>query len=149
MRFRLPAWTATLTWKSACFIVVMCCTLAAVLGGLVHVEVTRQTVHTAREKALAKLTDTARAYEAGDPLPHGSGIDPAGLPHALRELAAVSLASAFSRAVWTVCRVTSTCTSPPSTAASVQHITTMKQADFQVRVAVQAGSRNLIAGPRR
>ncbi|MGW1769870.1 histidine kinase dimerization/phospho-acceptor domain-containing protein [Streptomyces sp. NPDC002073] len=88
MRFRLPAWTATLTWKSACFIVVMCCTLAAVLGGLVHVEVTRQTVHTAREKALAKLTDTARAYEAGDPLPHGSGIDPAGLPHALRELAA-------------------------------------------------------------
>ncbi|MCB5165121.1 HAMP domain-containing histidine kinase [Streptomyces bambusae] len=87
MRFRLPAWTATLTWKSACFIVVMCCTLAAVLGALVHVEVTRQTVQASREKALSKLTDTARAYEAGDPLPPGSGIDPPGLPPSLRALA--------------------------------------------------------------
>ncbi|MEV8531014.1 HAMP domain-containing sensor histidine kinase [Streptomyces sp. NPDC051211] len=87
MRLRLPAWTATLTWKSACFIVVMCCSLAAVLGVLVHVEVTRQTVATAREKALAKLTDTARRYEAGEALPPESGIDPAGLPESLRALA--------------------------------------------------------------
>ncbi|MEV6956444.1 HAMP domain-containing sensor histidine kinase [Streptomyces sp. NPDC051183] len=87
MRFRLPAWTATLTWKSACFIVVMCCTLAAVLGALVHVEVTRQTVATARDKALGKLQDASRAYEAGEALPPESGLDPAGLPDSLRALA--------------------------------------------------------------
>ncbi|MFD9302455.1 histidine kinase dimerization/phospho-acceptor domain-containing protein [Streptomyces sp. NPDC060048] len=87
MRVRLPAWTATLTWKSACFIVVMCCSLAAVLGVLVHVEVTRQTVATAREKALAKLHDASRAYEAGEVLPPESGLDPAGLPEELRALA--------------------------------------------------------------
>ncbi|MER6446551.1 HAMP domain-containing sensor histidine kinase [Streptomyces venezuelae] len=87
MRLRLPAWTATLTWKSACFIVVMCCSLAAVLGALVHVEVTRQTVATAREKALGKLLEVSRAYEAGDPLPRGSWLDPVGLPPELRALA--------------------------------------------------------------
>ncbi|MGW6982935.1 ATP-binding protein [Streptomyces sp. NPDC054932] len=84
---RLPSWTATLTWKSACFIVVMCCSLAAVLGALVHVEVTRQTVATAREKALAKLHDVSRAYEAGEALPRGAGLDPVGLPPELRALA--------------------------------------------------------------
>ncbi|MFD9104117.1 histidine kinase dimerization/phospho-acceptor domain-containing protein [Streptomyces virginiae] len=84
---RLPSWTATLTWKSACFIVVMCCSLAAVLGALVHVEVTRQTVATAREKALGKLNDVASAYEAGENLPPGSGLDPVGLPPELRALA--------------------------------------------------------------
>ncbi|MFG2980699.1 histidine kinase dimerization/phospho-acceptor domain-containing protein [Streptomyces sp. NPDC048258] len=87
MRSRLPAWTASLTWKSACFIVVMCCSLAAVLGALVHVEVTRQTVATAREKALAKLHDASRAYEAGEALPPESGLDPEGLPPQLRALA--------------------------------------------------------------
>ncbi|MCX5404628.1 HAMP domain-containing histidine kinase [Streptomyces sp. NBC_00335] len=87
MRLRPPSWTATLTWKSACFIVLMCCSLAAVLGVLVHVEVTGQTVATAREKALAKLTDASRAYEAGEMLPPGSGLDPAGLPDGLRTLA--------------------------------------------------------------
>ncbi|GHI87399.1 sensor histidine kinase [Streptomyces xanthophaeus] len=87
MRPRLPAWTASLTWKSACFIVVMCCSLAAVLGVLVHVEVTRQTVATAREKALGKLHDVSRAYEAGEALPPESGLDPEGLPAKLRTLA--------------------------------------------------------------
>ncbi|MFD0121388.1 histidine kinase dimerization/phospho-acceptor domain-containing protein [Streptomyces virginiae] len=86
-RLRLPSWTATLTWKSACFIVVMCCSLAAVLGALVHVEVTRQTVATAREKALGKLLEVSRAYEAGEPLPRGSWLDPVGLPPELRALA--------------------------------------------------------------
>ncbi|MFJ6936708.1 ATP-binding protein [Streptomyces sp. NPDC101132] len=65
----------------------MCCALAAVLGVLVHVEVTRQTVQTARDKALTKLTDAARAYEAGEALPPGSGIDPPELPASLRALA--------------------------------------------------------------
>ncbi|EFL17612.1 HAMP domain-containing sensor histidine kinase [Streptomyces sp. C] len=87
MRAWLPAWTATLTWKSACFIVVMCCALAAVLGVLVHVEVTRQTVAAARDKALDKLDEASYAYEAGEALPPQSGLDPAGLPPELRALA--------------------------------------------------------------
>ncbi|MFF3016928.1 ATP-binding protein [Streptomyces sp. NPDC057939] len=65
----------------------MCCSLAAVLGVLVHVEVTRQTVATARDKALGRLHDASRAYEAGEVLPPDSGLDPAGLPPELRDLA--------------------------------------------------------------
>ncbi|WP_406863114.1 HAMP domain-containing sensor histidine kinase [Streptomyces sp. HUAS MG47] len=84
---RRPAWTATLTWKSAVFITVMCCGLAAILGTLVHVSVTRQTVDIARDRALGRLTEVTRAYEAGDPLPPFAGMDPRGLPRALRALA--------------------------------------------------------------
>ncbi|MFJ1897975.1 MULTISPECIES: ATP-binding protein [unclassified Streptomyces] len=84
---RMPAWTATLTWKSAVFITVMCCVLAALLGVLVHTAVTRQTVGHAREKALARLADVTAAYEAGEALPPRSGLDPPGLPASLRELA--------------------------------------------------------------
>lgn len=84
---RLPAWTATLTWKAAVFIAVMCCALAALLGVLVHVSVTGQTVNDSREKALARLTDVTRLYEAGEPLPRFAGVDPAGLPSSLRALA--------------------------------------------------------------
>ncbi len=65
----------------------MCCSLAAVLGALVHVEVTRQTVASAREKALGKLQDVTVAYEAGEALPPDAGLDPAGLPPELRALA--------------------------------------------------------------
>ncbi|MCX5385651.1 HAMP domain-containing sensor histidine kinase [Streptomyces sp. NBC_00083] len=83
----LPAWTATLTWKSAVFITVMCCALASLLGVLVHVSVTRQTVGEARDKALDRLTDVTRMYEAGEQLPPGSGIDPPELPGSLRALA--------------------------------------------------------------
>ncbi|MEU6760973.1 HAMP domain-containing sensor histidine kinase [Streptomyces sp. NPDC046853] len=84
---RLPAWTATLTWKAAVFITVMCCALAALLGALVHVSVTNQTVGQAREHALTRLDDATEAYEAGDDPGPGAGIDPAGLPGRLRELA--------------------------------------------------------------
>ena len=84
---RLPAWTATLTWKAAVFITLMCCGLAALLGGLVHSAMTQQTVGTAREKALTKLERTIEAYEAGARLPRGEGIDPVGLPPELRALA--------------------------------------------------------------
>ncbi|GAB2910145.1 ATP-binding protein [Streptomyces sp. NPDC059171] len=87
-RFRSPSWTASLTWKSAVFLTAMCCTLAALLGILVHTAVTRQTVEHAREKALARLEVVTDAYEAGEPLPRGSGIDPPGLPAPLRALAA-------------------------------------------------------------
>ncbi|MFJ6797707.1 sensor histidine kinase [Streptomyces sp. NPDC091268] len=85
---RLPAWTATLTWKAAVFITLMCCGLAALLGGLVHGAMTHQTVGTAREKALGKLDRTITLYESGARLPRGEGIDPRGLPAELRALAA-------------------------------------------------------------
>lgn len=84
---RRPAWTATLTWKAALFIAVMCCALAALLGILVHASVTGQTVSDSREKALARLTDVTRLYEAGEPLPRFAGVDPPGLPPSLHALA--------------------------------------------------------------
>lgn len=87
-RLRAPAWTATLTWKSAVFITVMCCALAALLGVLVHTAVTRETVGEARAEALSRLDYVTEAYEAGEALPPGSGIDPPGLPASLRALAA-------------------------------------------------------------
>lgn len=83
----MPSWAATLTWKSAVFITVMCCALAALLSVLVHGEVTHQTVSQAREKALSRLADVTVAYETGEALPPGSGIDPPGLPDSLRALA--------------------------------------------------------------
>ncbi|MEU2154037.1 HAMP domain-containing sensor histidine kinase [Streptomyces sp. NPDC019396] len=86
-RLRLPAWTATLTWKAALFITVMCCALAALLGALVHVSVTRETVDDAREKALIRLEEVTHAYEAGEPLGGYGAIDPPGLPARLRALA--------------------------------------------------------------
>ncbi|MGA5099334.1 ATP-binding protein [Streptomyces lavendulocolor] len=86
-RPRPPAWMATLTWKAGVFITVMCCALAALLGALVHVSVTRQTVDTAREKALERLEEVTHAYEAGEPLPPYAGVDPDGLPPALRAMA--------------------------------------------------------------
>jgi signal transduction histidine kinase len=84
---RRPAWTATLTWKAAVFITVMCCALAALLGVLVHVSVAGQTVSDSREKALTRLTEVGELYEAGEPLPRFAGVDPPGLPASLRALA--------------------------------------------------------------
>ncbi|MFF3333684.1 ATP-binding protein [Streptomyces sp. NPDC002888] len=88
MRLALPQWTATLAVKAAVFITVMCCALAALLGVLVHVQVTNQTVGQARDLALSRLTDATAAFEAGDTLRPGAGVDPQGLPEPLRELAA-------------------------------------------------------------
>ncbi|MCX5204221.1 HAMP domain-containing histidine kinase [Streptomyces sp. NBC_00237] len=85
-RLRFPAWTASLTWKALAFLTVMCCLLAAFLGALVHVSVTHQTVEQAREKALDRLDRAAEAYEAGEPLPPGAGVDLPGLPDSLRRL---------------------------------------------------------------
>ncbi|MFI1394988.1 histidine kinase dimerization/phospho-acceptor domain-containing protein [Streptomyces sp. NPDC020681] len=83
----MPRWAATLTWKAAVFITVMCCALAALLGALVHTSVTQRTVDQAREKALTRLTEVTRAYAAGEPLPRFGGVDPPGLPESLRALA--------------------------------------------------------------
>ena len=83
----LPHWAGTLAVKVAVFITVMCCGLAAMLGVLVHVSVTDQTVGQARRLALSRLSDATRAYAAGDSLLPGAGVDPPGLPTALRELA--------------------------------------------------------------
>jgi signal transduction histidine kinase len=87
MRAALPRWTGTLAAKAAVFIAVMCCALAALLGVLVHTAVTDQTVGQARTEALAQLSDATQAYQSGDALPPGAGVDPAGLPASLRELA--------------------------------------------------------------
>ncbi|MEU9735049.1 ATP-binding protein [Streptomyces sp. NPDC048002] len=87
MRLALPRWAGSLGMKTALFITVMCCALTALLGVLVHVSVTNQTVGRARSEALSRLTDATTAFETGDRLTPGAGVDPAGLPGALRELA--------------------------------------------------------------
>ncbi|MER6952761.1 MULTISPECIES: ATP-binding protein [unclassified Streptomyces] len=87
MRLALPSWAGTLAAKAAAFITVMCCALAALLGVLVHVSVTNQTVGQARDLALSRLTDATTAFEAGDTLDRGASLDPAGLPSSLRSLA--------------------------------------------------------------
>ncbi|MFI9249641.1 ATP-binding protein [Streptomyces sp. NPDC053069] len=88
MRLVLPRWAGPLAVKAAAFITVMCCALAALLGVLVHVSVTNQTVGQARSLALSKLADATQAYEAGDALLPNAGVDPRGLPASLRTLAA-------------------------------------------------------------
>ncbi|MEV0634996.1 HAMP domain-containing sensor histidine kinase [Streptomyces sp. NPDC050619] len=88
MRLALPRWTGTLAVKAAVFITVMCCALAALLGVLVHVSVTNQTVGQTRDLALSRLTEATAAFEAGDPLTWGAGVDSPDLPAPLRELAA-------------------------------------------------------------
>ncbi|MER6024394.1 HAMP domain-containing sensor histidine kinase [Streptomyces sp. NPDC001851] len=88
MRLVLPRWAGPLAVKAAAFITVMCCALAALLGVLVHVSVTNQTVGQARRLALSKLADATQAYEAGDALLPNAGVNPPGLPTALRTLAA-------------------------------------------------------------
>lgn len=87
-RLALPRWAGTLAFKAAAFITVMCCALAALLGVLVHVSVTDQTVGQARGLALSRLKEATTQYEAGDSLVHGAGVDPEGLPVPLRQLAA-------------------------------------------------------------
>ncbi|MEU9911337.1 HAMP domain-containing sensor histidine kinase [Streptomyces sp. NPDC051001] len=87
MRLALPRWAGTLAVKAAVFITVMCCALAALLGVLVHVSVTNQTVGQARDLALQRLEDATSAYEAGDTPGPFAGVDPPGLPRSLRDLA--------------------------------------------------------------
>ncbi|MEU9172569.1 HAMP domain-containing sensor histidine kinase [Streptomyces sp. NPDC048420] len=87
MRLALPRWSGTLAVKAAVFITVMCCALAALLGVLVHVSVTNQTVGEARDLALSRLKDATGAYEAGDTLMWDAGVDPPDLPRSLRALA--------------------------------------------------------------
>ncbi|GGY44646.1 ATP-binding protein [Streptomyces djakartensis] len=87
MRPSLPRWSGTLAVKAAAFITVMCCALAALLGVLVHVQVTNQTVDQARDQALQRLATATERYEAGDPLRLSAGLDPPGLPRQLREMA--------------------------------------------------------------
>ncbi|MFI6442130.1 ATP-binding protein [Streptomyces sp. NPDC050759] len=87
MRLALPRWSGTLAVKAGVFITVMCCALAALLGVLVHVSVTNQTVGEARELALSRLKDATEAYEAGDTLTWDAGVDQPDLPGSLRALA--------------------------------------------------------------
>ncbi|MEU2794365.1 HAMP domain-containing sensor histidine kinase [Streptomyces sp. NPDC007100] len=85
-RLRLPSFTATLRWKAALFITVMCCLLATVLGVLVHVLVSRQSENQARNAALTQLDTTVKAYTTGEPLGPNARLDPPDLPPALRAL---------------------------------------------------------------
>ncbi|QNP70229.1 HAMP domain-containing histidine kinase [Streptomyces roseirectus] len=85
---RNPRWTRTLAFKAAAFITVMCCALATMLGVLVHVQVTNQTVGQSRDVALSKLAEATDAYEAGDALAPNASVDPDGLPRELKALAA-------------------------------------------------------------
>ncbi|MFF1308126.1 ATP-binding protein [Streptomyces sp. NPDC058307] len=87
MRLALPRWSGTLAVKAAVFITVMCCALAALLGVLVHVSVTNQTVGEARDLALSRLKEATEAYEAGDTLTWDAGVDQPDLPGSLRALA--------------------------------------------------------------
>ncbi|MFG2282811.1 ATP-binding protein [Streptomyces asoensis] len=87
MRLAFPSWAGTLAVKAAAFITVMCCALAALLGILVHVSVTNQTVGQARDLALSRLEDATTAFEAGDTPGWGASLDPPGLPASLRTLA--------------------------------------------------------------
>ncbi|WP_109002656.1 sensor histidine kinase [Streptomyces rishiriensis] len=87
MRPALPSWAGTLAVKAAVFITVMCCALAALLGILVHVSVTNQTVGQARDLALSRLSDATTAFEAGNSLGHAASLDPPELPASLRALA--------------------------------------------------------------
>ncbi|MFF4030327.1 ATP-binding protein [Streptomyces sviceus] len=87
MRLALPRWSGTLAVKAAVFITVMCCALAALLGVLVHVSVTNQTVGEARDLALSRLREATEAYEAGEMLEWDAGVDPPDLPASLRALA--------------------------------------------------------------
>ncbi|MFH8984363.1 ATP-binding protein [Streptomyces varsoviensis] len=73
--------------KFTLFLAVMCCVVAAVLGTLVHVIVTRQTVHQARSEALSRLDTAARSYEAGDRLRPEAVLDSPQLPEPLRQMA--------------------------------------------------------------
>ncbi|MCG7208058.1 sensor histidine kinase [Streptomyces arenae] len=65
----------------------MCCALAALLGVLVHVSVTDQTVAQARDQALSRLAEATGDFEAGDTLVPEARVDPRGLPSTLRALA--------------------------------------------------------------
>ncbi|MER7175320.1 HAMP domain-containing sensor histidine kinase [Streptomyces mesophilus] len=77
-----------LRWRIALTITAVSCTVAAVLGVLVHNVVTRQVVGEVRKEVRDELDYALSAYEYGTTMPEHAGIDPPGLPPRLRELAA-------------------------------------------------------------
>ncbi|WP_319949576.1 HAMP domain-containing sensor histidine kinase [Streptomyces halobius] len=74
-------------WRSVLFLAAVCCLVAGLLGVLVHVIVTGQTVKQARTQALTRLEAATRAYTNGAPLPAHASLDPPALPTQLRALA--------------------------------------------------------------
>ncbi|MBC9714369.1 HAMP domain-containing histidine kinase [Streptomyces sp. TRM66268-LWL] len=77
-----------LRWRIALTITAVSCAVAAVLGVLVHNVVTRQVVGEVRKEVRDELDYALSAYEYGTTMPDRAGIDPAGLPQRLRDLAA-------------------------------------------------------------
>ncbi|ARZ72000.1 ATPase [Streptomyces albireticuli] len=86
-RLRRVSRFGSLYGKFTLFLAVMCCVVAAVLGILVHVIVTRQTVHQARAEALSRLDSAGRAYAAGELNRHQATLNPPELPEKLRTMA--------------------------------------------------------------
>ncbi|MFD3699893.1 sensor histidine kinase [Streptomyces sp. NPDC058646] len=80
---------SSLRWKIALTTTLVCCTVAAVLGILVHNVVARQIVGEVRKEAQTELDHALGHYEYGTA--HGdvdAALDPPGLPRRLRELVA-------------------------------------------------------------
>ncbi|WCD87390.1 Sensor protein CseC [Streptomyces xanthophaeus] len=80
---------SSLRWKIALTTTMVCCTVAAVLGILVHNVVARQVVGEVRKEAEAALEHAMGHYEYGTA--HGDvdvALDPPDLPQQLRELVA-------------------------------------------------------------
>ncbi|WP_437113564.1 sensor histidine kinase [Streptomyces roseoverticillatus] len=86
-RLRRLSRLGSLYGKFTLFLAVVCCVVATVLGVLVHVIVTRQTVHQARSEALARLDSATKAYASGDPMHHPAALNPSDLPRRLQEMA--------------------------------------------------------------
>ncbi|MFG2293349.1 ATP-binding protein [Streptomyces sp. NPDC048603] len=79
----------SLRWKIAAITTAVCCTVAAVLGILVHNVVARQVVGEVRKELRTELDHALASYEYGTVLDDGRGaLDPPGLPAPLRRLVA-------------------------------------------------------------
>ncbi|MFE5867607.1 sensor histidine kinase [Streptomyces roseifaciens] len=86
-RLRRLSRLGSLYGKFTLFLAVVCCVVATVLGVLVHVIVTRQTVHQARSEALSRLDAATKAYASGDPMHRPAALNPPDLPQRLQEMA--------------------------------------------------------------
>ncbi len=75
-----------LRWRIALTITAVSCTVAAVLGVLVHNVVTRQVIGESRKEVRDELEIALSAYEYGTTMPDRAGIDPSGLPQRLKDL---------------------------------------------------------------
>lgn len=82
-----PAWASSLRWKVALTVTAASCTVAVVLGVLVHNVVARQTIERERTDAVYDLEEAVGYYSYGMTAQSTRwALDPPGLPRELREL---------------------------------------------------------------